>query len=69
MVFYRKNVPYRNTDDEEESWQPGDYIVPRQNSPQRDIHTLLSNMQSAITTEIQKVQQSVDFLSGRVDKI
>ena len=65
-------MPYRNASDvpdDDESWQPGDYIVPPQNSPQPDIQTLLSDMQSAITTQIQKVQCSLDSLSGRVDQL
>lgn len=62
-------MPYRSAGDEDELWQPGDYIVQPQDSTQPDINTLLSNMQSAITTEIKKVQYSVDSLSSRVDKL
>ena len=58
-------MPYRNAGDDDESWQPGDYSVPPQNSPPPYIHCLLSDMQSAITTEIKKV----DSLCGRVNKL
>ena len=61
-------MPCRSAGDDDE-WQQGDYIVPPQNSAQPDIYSLLSDMQSAITTEIKKVQSSVDSLSSRVDKL
>ena len=56
--------------DGDEPWQPGEYIVtPRAEPPQPDIQALLSQMQSAISAQIQKVQTSVDNLSGRVDRL
>jgi Mg2+ and Co2+ transporter CorA len=51
-------------------WQPGEYLVPARNEPsQQDIQSLLSQMQSAISTQIQKVQMSLDTLSGQVDHL
>ena len=41
----------------------------RNEPPQPDIQSLLSQMQTAITTQIQKVQMSLDSLSGRVDRL
>ena len=41
----------------------------RNEPPQPDIQSLLSQMQSAITTQIQKAQMSLDSLSGRVDRL
>ena len=36
---------------DDEPWQPGDYLVPARNDPpQPDIQSLLSQMQNAITT-------------------
>ena len=36
---------------DDEPWQPGDYLVPARNEPpQPDIQSLLSQMQNAITT-------------------
>ena len=37
--------------------------------PQPDIQSLLSQMQNAITTQIQKVQMPLDSLSGHVDRL
>lgn len=67
--FYRRDVPSAPaTDvDGDESWQPGEYLVPH--PPQPDIQSLLSQTQSAITAQIQRVQTSVDNLSGRVDRL
>jgi len=44
-------------------------VPPRNEPPQESIHSLLSEMQSAITAQIQKVQTSVDSLSNRVDQL
>ena len=41
----------------------------RNEPPQPDIQSLLSQMQSAINTQIQKVQMSLDSLSGWVDRL
>ena len=41
----------------------------RNEPPQPDIQSLLSQIQSAITTQIQKVQMSLDSLFGRVDRL
>ena len=41
----------------------------RNEPPQPDIQSLLSQMQSAITTQIQKVQMLLDSLYGRVDRL
>jgi hypothetical protein len=54
----------------EDKWQPGEYLLPVRNEPsQQDIQSLLSQMQSAISTQIQKVQMSLDTLSGQVDNL
>ena len=67
--FYGKSVPYETPDDEDDgAWQPGDYIVPPAN-PQPDIQSLFANMQSSITSQIQKVQSSLDSLSSWVDRL
>ena len=41
----------------------------RNEPPQPDIQSLLSQVQSAITTQIQKVQMSLDSLFGQVDRL
>ena len=41
----------------------------RNEPPQPDIQSLLSQMQSSITIQIQKVQMSLDSLSGWVDRL
>ena len=44
--------------------------MPARNEPPRpNIQSLLSQMQSAITTQIQKVQMLLDSLSGRVHRL
>lgn len=51
-------------------WQPGQYLpVRHENPPPTDFHTLLAQMQTAITTQVQKIQTSVDMLFGRVDQL
>ena len=70
--FYGKplSAARTSTDTDDEPWQPGEYLVPAQSEPpQPDIQSLLSQMQSAISTQIEKVQMSLDTLSGRVDHL
>ena len=58
------------------TWQPGEYL-PRTSTathspspnPPPDFHALIMNMQQAVTSEIHKVQLSVESLAHRVDKI
>lgn len=57
-----------------QTWQPGEFLPPSQipldvPPPLPDFHSLIMDMQQAVTTEIHKVQQSVDSLARRVDKI
>lgn len=50
-----------------QTWQPGEYLP--EFTPPTDLHSLLSEMQGAITAEIQKVQASVETLTGRVNQL
>ena len=72
-TFYGRASSSRRTSTpihDNEPWQLGDYLVPARNEPpQPDIQSLLSQMQNASTTQIQKVQMSLDSLSGRVDRL
>lgn len=57
-----------------QTWQPGEFLPPSQipldvPPPLPDFHSLIMDMQQAVTTEIHKVQQSVDSLARRVDQI
>ena len=55
---------------EEETWQPGQYLPSHtEPPPEPDFYTLLVQMKSSISTQLQQVQTSVDTLSGRVDKL
>lgn len=66
--FYgRASSSRRITGPVDDSCQPGEYLVPEH--PEPDIQHLLSQMQSAITTQIEKVKMSLDTLTGWVDKL
>lgn len=64
--FYGRRTPL--VDDNEDTWQPGQYLVPHAEPTQPDIHSLLAQMQSAISEQIQTVQMSENALAGRMDQ-
>ena len=66
--FYGRTCARRSL--EEETWQPGQYLPSHtEPPPEPDFYTLLVQMKSSISTQLQQVQTSVDTLSGRVDKL
>ena len=55
---------------QDDTWQLGQYIPqsePSESPP--DFYSLIVQMKTSITSEIQKVQSSIDTLSDRVDKL
>lgn len=51
-------------------WQPGEYI-PTHSSPNPtvDFHTLLSEMQSSISSELSKMQGTLSIITNRLEKL
>ena len=52
------------------TWQPGEYI-PTSTADQssEDVRALFSEMQQSITSELQKVRDSVSLLGNRLTKV
>lgn len=62
---------YGRATESEDHWQPGDVIVPRSQDDaidelKRSVHSMISDMQTALSSEFQCLQESVHALTERV---
>lgn len=66
---------YGRAEDCEVEWQPGDVIIPRASQDdaidelKRSVHSMISDMQAALSSEFQCLQESVHALSERVHEV
>ena len=65
--FYRRDI---SVEDSPNHWRPGEYISPDPvQNPMEDFHSLVSSMQSSISSQLSKLNGTLATITSRLEKL